>query len=207
MTRQSFPEIPQAALRSHAHPERVERVWRRLELDVARPARRSHAAWWWLPAAVGIFGLGVVVGNRTGTTGTAELAAMAEPRPALPTPGAAAPREPQAVAERQLDAPAPKHQRPARAVPPRDALVEVYPETYGEPAGMVTSEPAPPAGPAGWEVLAETGDFRGAKTALDHEGGFDVAMARASASQLLVQQVLQQQVLRSSCRAIARRRL
>jgi tetratricopeptide (TPR) repeat protein len=35
-------------------------------------------------------------------------------------------------------------------------------------------------------MLAETGDFRAAKAALDREGGFDQVCVRASASQLLV---------------------
>jgi len=186
MTRASFPEIPQAALKSHAHPERVERVWRRLELDVATAPRSLRAPAWWIPVALGIFGLGVVVGVRASAPSTAQLSAVAEPRAALPVPGAAALPERQAVAERHADTPAPKQARPARALPTGEALVEVYPESYGEPPSLVASEPAPAAGPAAWEMLAETGDFRAAKDALDREGGFEHALLRASASQLLV---------------------
>jgi tetratricopeptide (TPR) repeat protein len=184
MTRESFPEIPQEALRSHAHAERVERVWRRLELDVARPSRALRAPAWWAPAALGIFGLGVFVGVRLNAPPTRELAAVAEPRPTLPAPGAAVVPERRAVAEKRADAPAPKHVRPARALPVEETLVEQYPESYGEPA--VASEPLVAAGPAAWEVLAETGDFKSAKDALDHEGGFERVLVRASASQLLV---------------------
>jgi TolA-binding protein len=184
MTRASFPEIPQEALRSHAHSERVERVWRRLELDVARPRRALRAPVWWVPVALGIFGLGVFVGVRLNARPASELAAVAEPRPALPAPGAAVVPERQAVAEKRADAPAPKHARPARVLPAEEELVEQYPETYGEPA--VASEPLVAAGPAEWEVLAETGDFKSAKDALDHEGGFERVLVRASASQLLV---------------------
>jgi hypothetical protein len=186
MTRASFPEIPQEALRSHAHSERVERVWRRLELDVSRPPRSLRAPAWWVPVALGIFGLGVFVGARMNAQSSAELSAVAEPRPALPVPGAAAPQERQTVAEARTDVPVPKHARPARALPAEEALTEAYPESYGEPPGVVATEPLVATGPAAWEVLAETGDFRSAKDALDHEGGFERVLARASASQLLV---------------------
>jgi hypothetical protein len=187
MTRASFPEIPQEALRSHAHPARVERVWRRLQLDAASVPRARRASAWWLPAAaLGIFALGVFVGTRASVPSHVQLAAVAEPRAALPLPGAAPLPERPAVAEKQADAPTPKQARPARALPSGEALVEEYPETYGEPASMAASEPVPAAGPAAWEVLAETGDFRGAKDALDREGGFEHALLRASASQLLV---------------------
>jgi hypothetical protein len=185
MTRASFPEIPQEALRSHAHPERVERVWRRLELDVGAAPRSLRAPAWWMVAAVGIFGLGVFVGVRASAPSTAQLSAVAEPRPALPVPGAAALPERQAVAEKREDAPTPKLARPARALPTGEALVEEFPESYGEVPSAV-SEPAPPVGPAAWEVLAESGDFHAAKEALDRDGGFDQALVRASASQLLV---------------------
>lgn len=186
MTRASFPEIPQEALRSHAHSERVERVWRRLELDVSRPPRSLRAPAWWAPVALGIFGLGIFVGARLNPQSSAEFSAVAEPRPALPVPGAAALPERQAVTEKRADAPAPKHARLPRALPAEEARVEAYPESYGEPPGAVVSEPLAAAGPAAWEVLAETGDFRGAKAALDHEGGFEHVLVRASASQLLV---------------------
>ena len=184
MTRASFPEIPQEALRSHAHAERVERVWRRLELDVSRPAPTLRAPAWWVPVALGIFGLGVFVGARVSARPSSELAAVAEPRSALPAPGAAALPERQAVAEKRADAPAPKHVRPTRVLPAEEELVEQYPESFGEAA--VASEPLVATGPAAWEVLAESGDFKSAKNALDHEGGFERVLVRASASQLLV---------------------
>jgi hypothetical protein len=184
MTRPSFPEIPQEALRSHAYPERVERVWRRLQLDGAPVSRSLRSPAWWVPAALGIFGLGVLVGVRAGAPSTTPLSAVAEPRPALPVPGAAAVPERQAVTEKRADVPEPKLARPVRAVPSGQVLVEEYPESYGEPVSVV-SEPAP-VGPAAWEMLAESGDFLAAKEALDRDGGFEQALLRASASQLLV---------------------
>lgn len=186
MTRESFPEIPQEALRSHAYPERVERVWRRLELDRASAPRDLRVRGWWIPAAASIFALGVLVGARFNEPVTAPVSAVAEPRVLPQAPGAAALPERQSVTEKQPDAPAPKHARAARALPTTDALVEVYPESYGDMPGLAPVEPAPAAGPAAWEVLAESADFRAAKEALDREGGFDHALTRASASQLLV---------------------
>lgn len=190
MTRASFPEIPRAALKSHATPERVERVWRRLELDASRAPRPGRAAYWWAPAlGAGLFGLGVLVGARV-TAPVVEVSAVAEPRSALPTPGAgrAAPRQPPAAEHHPEEEPAPKHARRARAQQAEVFEERRYAETYGEPAGMAPSEAAPPsvAAPAEWERLAEAGDFRAARAELDRSGGFQSAAGRASASQLMV---------------------
>jgi TolA-binding protein len=51
---------------------------------------------------------------------------------------------------------------------------------------VVVTESPTVSGPPEWETLAENGDFRAAKAALDGEGGFQRASDRASASQLLV---------------------
>jgi hypothetical protein len=187
MTRASFPEIPLEALRSHAQPERVERVWRRLALDSARLRRRPRAAYFWVPAAAAaIFGLGVMVGVRAAAP-VVEPTAFAEPRPPLPTPGAAPVVERSAPAAERSDTPTPKHARPAPVQPLDEAAAEVYPESYGDPVILPAVEPAPvTVAPAAWESLAEAGDVRAAKEALDREGGFDLALGRASASQLMV---------------------
>jgi hypothetical protein len=55
-----------------------------------------------------------------------------------------------------------------------------------EPAPVAVHDAAPVSGPAEWETLAEAGDFQAAKAAIDRDGGFARARARASASQLLV---------------------
>ena len=186
MTRASFPEIPQEALKSHAHPERVERVWRRLELDLTGtpPMGRGWLRGWLAIGALGIFGLGVAFGARLHGPST-ELAAVAEPRSALPMPGAGPATEPGTPAAEQRVAPAQKRVRTPRPLPTGEAAAE-YVETYGDPTGLVVNEPAPVSGPPPWETLAENGDFHGAKAALDREGGFQRASDRASASQLLV---------------------
>ncbi len=186
MTRASFPEIPQAALRNHASPERVERVWRRLELSGVRPARAKRAALVWAPAAALIFGVGVLTGTRLQPSAV-EVAAVAEPRAPLPMPGAAA-----AVEERALqpvapaDSPARKRERTPRALPSGNAAAAPLGEAYAEPSGPSAAEPALTAGPAEWEKLAETGEFRAANEALDRSGGFELAASRASAGQLLI---------------------
>jgi len=187
MSRASFPEIPQEALKSHAQPERVERVWRRLELDVtgAAPIGRAWLRGWLAIGALGIFGLGVAFGARLQGPST-ELSAVAEPRPPLPMPGAGPTAEPGTPAAAQRVAPAQKRVRAPRPLPTGEAAAAEYVETYGDPVGSVVNEPAPVSGPSEWETLAENGDFRAAKAALDREGGFQRASDRASASQLLV---------------------
>ena len=185
MTRESFPEIPLAALRSHAEPERVERVWRRLSLDLAGPPRSRAVGLWWAPlVAAGVFALGVAVGARWYAPAV-EVAAVAEPRAALPTPGGGPVAEAAAPAEPRPQAPVRKQSRSRHPVPVEAATADSYVQSYGEPSG-VPSEPATLVDSSEWEKLAEAGDFRAARTALDREGGFERALSRASASQLLV---------------------
>jgi hypothetical protein len=185
MTRASFPEIPQAALKSHAQPEHVERVWRRLQLDVAGTPPTRAAWYWWAPiAAAGIFGLGVLVGVRLHAP-LAEVAAVAEPSSALPIPGAGPAVEPPVPTAERHEPPAQKRAHARRALSTGVSVAEPYTESY-EPVGPAVSEPSSVADAAEWERLAESGDFRGAKQALDRDGGFERAAARASAAQLLV---------------------
>jgi hypothetical protein len=189
MTRESFPEIPHEALKSHAQPERVERVWRRLELDlVGAPRARGGLNVWLALGALGIFGLGVALGTRLHPASSVEVAAMAEPRAPLPTPGAGRAAEPGVPPTPGQVTSAQKRVRSPRVVPAGevDEVVTEYAPTYGEPSGLTISQPAAASGPAEWETLAETGDFRAAKAALDRDGGFQRACDRASASQLLV---------------------
>jgi hypothetical protein len=187
MTRQSFPEIPFEALKSHAQPERVERVWRRLELDLAGAPRGFRLAQLLLPVgAAAVFALGVLVGVKLQSP-VVEIAARPEPA-RLPTAPAGAPREPEAPQAQPEERTPEKHPRAHRGVPVADAGSEFLPETYGEPSGLVASEPAPVvvAESAEWEKLAEAGDTRAAKEAIERSGGFQQAVSRASAGQLLV---------------------
>jgi hypothetical protein len=184
MKRAGFPEIPRAALKRHASPAQVERVWRRLKLEASAAERRRPAWSVWAPlAAAGVFGLGVLVGSGLRAPAP-EVAAVAEPRPVAPTPGAAPVAEPSAPEPERHEPPVQKRARVRRAVTtsgPSEASVE----TYSEPASPVVNEVSV-AESAEWERLAEAGDFAAAKLALDREGGFERARARASAAQLLV---------------------
>jgi hypothetical protein len=135
--------------------------------------------------AAAVFALGVLVGVKLKNP-VVEVAARPEPQ-ALPAAPAGAPREPEAP-QAQPDQRAPeKHPRAHRGVTVSEVGSEYLPETYGEPSGLVASEPAPVViEPAEWEKLAEAGDTRGAKDAIERSGGFQQAVARASAGQLLV---------------------
>lgn len=187
MSRSRIPEVPAAALKRHAAPEGVERVWRRIDLDIRRMPRTRRSSLVWLPtSAAVIFGLGVLVGARF-VHPPVELAAVAEPRTLSATPGAA----PAVGREAPRLANADRAPRKLRGNPRALSAVvaaeeaEEYPETYGEPVPLVVVEPVALSGPAEWERLAETGDFRAAKLALDREGGFDMVSGSASASQLM----------------------
>lgn len=185
MTRASFPEIPQEALKSHAEPARVERVWRRLELDLGGRERARFVRYWWAPvAAAGLFLSGVVVGERA-SRAPAEVAAVAEPRPAPAMPGAAPAAEPVPSGIEHESPALPKPPRARRVVATGPSSTEAFNDRYAEPTSAEQSQPVV-AAPAEWERLAESGDFRAAKLALDGEGGFERARARASAAQLLV---------------------
>jgi hypothetical protein len=186
MTRASFPDIPPDALRDHAPAERVERVWRRLELDVTSAPRARGLSWWWAPvAAAAVFGLGVAVGMRAHAP-EIPVAAVAEPRAALPAPGAGPVPEPVASAEELQTPPTHKRSRSRPATRTQGSPADVYPSPYGEAPAFPSNDAPTVAEFAEWERLAESGDFRAAKAALDREGGFDRVAARASASQLLV---------------------
>ena len=186
MTRASFPEIPAEALKSHAQPERVERVWRRLQLDlISAPRARSFAYGWASVAALGIFVAGVGVGTRLRAP-LVDVAAVAEPRAALPMPGAGPAVEPQARVTHHAEAPAQKRAHTPRSLPTGETVAEQYPDSYGEPVSAAESAPVAIVEFAEWEKLAEAGDFRAAKDALDRDGGFERAAQRASAAQLMV---------------------
>jgi hypothetical protein len=78
MSRRSFPRIDPAALRDHADEARVERVWERIERDLASRqvrggprgpeaarARRASFAYLAVAAAFGAFGGGLLLGKAT----------------------------------------------------------------------------------------------------------------------------------------------
>jgi hypothetical protein len=187
MSRRSprLPVIPQAALRDYAASERLPVVWRRLKSELAErgpSARRSPLVWAWAPAlAAVIFGSGVFVGARF-IRPQALPGLRAEPlaqaaRPAGPAPAQSA-AEPEALVP-QVKA--------MRGHGHHAALAGALPS---EPLSFASSDSAPyvasaPAPTPEWQRLVEVGDFAGARRALDQQGGFDVAMAHASPSELM----------------------
>ena len=180
-----LPTVPEAALRDYAASERLPVVWRRLkaELGARGPSsRRSALTWAWAPAlAAVIFGSGVFVGARF-------IRPQALPglraEPALP------------VARPAGAAPAPSAAEPEVVVPQLKALrgharrVVSLGASPSEELAFAASESSPhvasaPAPVPEWQRLVEIGDFAGARRALDQQGGFDVAMAHASPSELM----------------------
>jgi tetratricopeptide (TPR) repeat protein len=159
-----------------------------LKLDPGAATKRARPAWYvWAPLpATGVFALGVLVGNALHAP-SPELAAVAEPRPAAPAPGAAPATEEPATPPlaRRDEPPAQKRVQSRRALTTSVAPSEALVESESEPLSPVTGEIAL-ANPAEWEQLAEAGDFAAAKLALDRDGGFERARGRASAAQLLV---------------------
>ncbi len=93
MSRRSFPRIDPDALRDHADEARIERVWERVERDLAsRPrgldgfdggrSRRSTFAYVAVAAAFGAFGAGLLAGKVT-WGGRAPETLVASPVPAI----------------------------------------------------------------------------------------------------------------------------
>ncbi len=185
----ALPVIPAEALRDHGTDERIDRVWQRLESDLTTSPARPRAALWWAPAAVVIvFGSGVIVGARWGnvtpppsTTVAAEPTEIGDERPSgqeLPEPVAPV------TEEREQDKRERVRQTPLLPLAPEPTAAELV-ET---PPPLPTS-PAPAstlAVPVWYRMVDETGDYRGARKAIEREGGFDVVIANATAEQLMV---------------------
>ena len=185
MSRRRLPVIPQAALRDYSGSERLPAVWRRLKSDLAERGpvvRRSPLAYAWAPAlAAVIFGSGVLVGARF-IRPQALPGLRAEP-PTLAA-RAAGPAPTQSAVEPEALAPQVKALRGhgRRAASTEASPSEPLSFSVSESAAHVASAPAPAPE---WQRLAEVGDFSGARRALDQQGGFDVAMAHASPSELM----------------------
>ena len=185
MGRRHLPEIPKSALRDYDSSEQSAAVWRRLKSDLRgyEPReRRSPLHWVWAPAlAAVLFGSGVFVGARF-IRPQALPFVQAEPR-LSPVP-AAAPVPTKNTAEPEPTLPEAKvsHTRGRRSA--RQNASPAEPLSYGSldssPHAVGSQALAPE-----WQRLVEIGDFPGARRALDGQGGFDVAMAHASPSELM----------------------
>ena len=178
------PELAHGSLRDHAQDERVDRIWKRLGSEIAGMPERPRSMLWWAPAAVVIvFGAGVFVGARwlparatQSTALTAEPAAAAE-RAGGPEPTTFAPGP-----EREQNKQKPRrHVSPPLATSPIELLQEPTPEPV--PLAVPVPESRAPRAPE-WQELAELGEYRKARGALDQAGGFDAALASATPEQL-----------------------
>ncbi|MEP7049545.1 MAG: hypothetical protein ABJB12_04300 [Pseudomonadota bacterium] len=188
MSRQRLPEIPRAALRDYQTSEQVPAVWRRLkaELRAQGPrARRSTLAWVWAPALSAVlFGSGVFVGARF-IRPQALPGVQAEPPAPIARAAGAVTTKNNTDAEPGSGVPQVKasHSRARHSVSPGAAASE--PSVYDELEASPRHAAAQPAPVAEWQRLVESGDFRGARRALDQQGGFDVAISHASPSELM----------------------
>jgi TolA-binding protein len=180
--RRSFSEIPGDLLRDHGVDARVDRVWNRLERDLdgvrTRP-RRLEAHRSALAFAAVTFALGVVVGTRFGDVAPVPVAALAaEPSRAVgaaaTTPLAQAAPAVSGVAEEV----APKARRAV-------AVQRPFAPSQPEPEPSPVPEPLPAVAIAEWPRLAEEGQYQQALESIEASGGFESALAGASADQLM----------------------
>lgn len=141
---------------------------------------------WAAPAAavgVVVFGLGVFVGARWGRTEpvvatavSAEPAGAAEPGPARSaSPVLAEPQRTPDKARKRRPTPVTEPEAEDLEEPPAPAII------LPPPAPV----PPPSSGPPEWQRLGNLGEYGAAWKALDREGGFDSAFARATPEQLL----------------------
>ncbi len=184
MSRRVLPEIPKSALRDYDASEQQAAVWRRLKSELrARPPREARASlyWIWAPAmAAVLFGSGVFVGARF-IRPQALPNVQAEPQPrALPAAGPVATQNAVQPATPQVKEAL--RSRARRLVTSGASSAEPLRYAPDEGSRYVAATPAPVAE---WQRLVEVGDFAAARRALDRQGGFDVAIARATPAELL----------------------
>ena len=185
MNQRRLPEVPKSALRDYESSEQAAAIWRRLKTDLRAHLpheRRSPLLWAWAPAlAVVLFGSGVFVGARFIRPQVlpfvqAEPPARAAPASAATTANNVAPSKPSLPPSKPLR---------ARARRPSSSALPSAEPLFVEPGEQLASAPALPAPVADWPRLVEVGDFSGARRALDRQGGFDVAISRATPSELM----------------------
>jgi hypothetical protein len=178
-------ELPKSALRDYADDPRVDRVWQRLDADLACVPSRSRAGWVLVPVFGSLlFAAGILVG-RSNAPELAPLPEVLAERMQQPEPlrGTSAPAGHDAE---RAEAPLPADRRrrvpAARAssseVPTQDVPVEVS-------TPVLPALPTRAAEPPTWQRQADLGDFSGARAALELSGGWDVALVAASPEQLM----------------------
>jgi TolA-binding protein len=189
--RQNLPDFPRSLFRSQAEPERLDRVWQRLTVDLraTRQHKSAGSALWILSAAACgllVFGGGVLVGVRYGEPLATIPTVTAEPAFPVAQSGPEQ-RPPVASPSRQ---PALRQRVPARtATAGRSGHArESLPAVQAAPAPTAVPSPPPAAeAPApDWQTLAGQLDYEAARQALDRRGGFGAAVSQASPEQLMI---------------------
>lgn len=191
MSRHQPLEMQTESLRDNAEGARVDRIWRRLESNLATPvAQKRSLSLAWAPALAAGLVVGFLVGHQYSTP-EAEVRGklVAEPPEMEPAGPAEVPRntdrstpeQPKKHEERGQRARA-RTQRTAPLEEPSDSqvfsdvpVIEPAPPIVGPP-------PAPPA----WLQLAERGEYERAAHGLEDLGGFDAVLYQASADELMI---------------------
>jgi hypothetical protein len=183
VSQRRLPLIAESALRDYSASDRLAVVWRRLRMDLREPssgAQRSAFTWAWAPALAAIFfGAGVLVGSRL--VRPSPLPGL-RAEPASQAARAEAPIAPSSAAHLRASVPPLKG---PRAQARRGATAGPRSSESFAPSENAPYVPVPLASVTAWQHLVEQGDFAGARRTLDQEGGFDVAMAHASPSELM----------------------
>jgi len=193
-----LPRVPTSVLRDAGTDERVERVWKRLDNDLAAGSPRvllRASAWGWAPAAmVIVFASGVFVGATwIRDEPSPEATFRAEPLqpPAGPTANPEIRRESsKEPGEADQRKPTPRiHRTP---VPVRE--LEVPEDAVSDPS-IPAPAPAPAPAPVSgaqpeWQQLFYEGEFDRAREVIEARGGFDAVMVKASPEQLMLLSLL-----------------
>jgi len=181
-----LPEVPSGALRDVATPERVERVWKRLEHDLAGTTPRSRGSfeWVWAPAAVIIIflsGFFAGLGWHRADSSTRPPSVAREPIPQNDGPPTTdTQRRGQLDEQPRPDEPRKKQPRPR--VPPAPPGIEL-----GPPVPLSLPPASIDPGPPDWQrAWLEEGDADRAARAIGRQGGFDSVIAQASPEQLMI---------------------
>jgi len=176
-------ELPKSALRDYADDPRLERVWQRLDSGLSATPARARSGFWLLPAlGVALFAGGILVGRQSAPVREAAPSVAAEfPRPDEvthePTPLPAVAQQP----------PVPNVTDRRRPLATRTRGGSSLRAAAEAPVFEVEATPyaAPPSQSPDWQQKADSGDFAGARAALERAGGWDVALAGSSPEQLM----------------------
>lgn len=179
-------------LRDNADKARVERIWRRLEPNVAVPKspKRSWSIGWAPGLAAGLV-VGFLIGHQyTNVPEATPGKLVAEPTSHEP---AGLPEPRRASDQSRTEAPEPTKtlgpREPTRA--PRSVPLKETPEAsvFAE-VPVIETAPAPagsaPVPQPNWLKLADRGEYQRAYHSLEEYGGFDAVLSKASADELMI---------------------